>query len=54
MIDPKELYQAKLDEITGGEREPTDAECDRAYDLMRDHYADMADHYRDLAKDRGL
>lgn len=28
--------------------------CDRAHDLMRDHFADMADHYRSLAKDRGL
>jgi hypothetical protein len=28
--------------------------CNRAYDAMRDHYADMADHYRDQMKDRGL
>jgi hypothetical protein len=53
-MDPKEVYQARLAELTGGEREPTAAECNRAYDMMRDDFADMADHYRDQLKDRGL
>jgi hypothetical protein len=53
-LDPKEVFQARLDELTGGEREPTQAECDRAYDMMRDDFADMADRYRDQLKERGL
>lgn len=54
MDDPKDIYQEKLDELTGGDREPTDAECALAHDLMVDHFADLGVRIRDRIKDGDL